>query len=70
MLRQSFVKTKGFLARQSIFILRQSLAKVKRFDVATKNLMSRQSCLKLFCDKVYLGSRQSVPEHGVSHVAT
>ena len=66
---QSLVKIKGFLSPYNIFISRQILARVKRFYVATENLMSRQSCLKLCCDKVYLALRQRVAGHGVSHVA-
>ena len=41
-------------------------AKAKRVYVGIENLMSRQSCLRLCHDRVYLKSRQKVPGHGVS----
>ena len=73
---------RDFMSRQSVFMSRQSLvktksfyvatelAKVKRIYVSTKNSMSRQSCLKLCRDKVYLTLQQKVPRHEVFHVAT
>ena len=44
--------------------------KTKRVYVATENLMSPQSYLKLCRDIVYDASRQRVPGYEVFHVVT
>ena len=55
--QQSLAWLGDFRSRQSIFLSRPSLGqKVKRVYVATENLMSRKSCLRLCHDRVYLKS--------------
>ena len=44
--------------------------KAKRVYVMIEDLMSRQSCLKLCHNRVYLTSRQRIPGHEVFHVVT
>ena len=51
------------------FVATEFEAKAKRFYVATKKLMSRQSCLSLCCNRVYLTSQQRILGHKVFHVA-
>ena len=51
------------------FVATEFEAKAKRVYVATENLMSRQSCLSLCRNRVYLTPQQRILGHKVFHVA-